>query len=59
MLEPTIVELMAAAPPGGGSQGNLVLGLVMGAVAVVAAISWFAHRYRAARGHARRARNAA
>lgn len=48
-MNATMVQMMAAAEPTGDGQGNLMVGLVIGVVAVAAAIWWFVHRYRAAR----------
>lgn len=48
-MNATMVQMMAAAEPTGDGQGNLMVGLVIGVVAVVAAIWWVVHRYRAAR----------
>ncbi len=43
------VQLLAAAETAGQDRGNLLVGLVIGIVAVIGAICWLAYRYRVAR----------
>lgn len=49
MLNATMGQLMAAVESTDDGQGNMMLGLLIGAFAVVAAVWWLAHRYRVAR----------
>ncbi|WP_417233369.1 hypothetical protein [Arthrobacter sp.] len=48
-MQTIVGQLMMAVQAAGDDKGNLVVGLLIGAFALVAGIWWFVHRFRVAR----------